>query len=350
MFAAVYNYLEALAEDGAATRIALQYGDSSSGPGYSNDATSFGSGAFACYRLNRNTTTGSPIYILIQVHTSTFGSGVGSPGLLQGSTTSGNGLAAAVRTDGSSPWNGTTNNDGTDTKGDPVWVTGSNGDGLIFPASNSLSGSHVTSKQNMVAIPVNVGGNANVRYHITGDEDSLVIAYDINDDGSYGFAFIGQYLPISGSKHEAEEDAIIMLATGGAVINEGSTYGPFNGIGGNQGGVAPGPGTSGVHPFTMAKFVSVLESSVMSNLYTDAYGRIEPETNICVISLQDGAEGITGQIDTIRETKVNLGIDTTNPDFTRAVIGAGVTAARVTIPWGIASAPKSLSLSGGVQY
>lgn len=349
IFAALYYFFERMVSAGTATRIALQYGDGSSGPGYSGDITSFGTGAFACYRMNRATTGGSPIYILIQVHTSTFGDDPGAPALIIGTTTSGNGIAAAVRTDGESPWNGTTANNGTDSKGDPVWVTGSNGNGLVFPCSNGVSGSHVTSKENMMAIPTNAG-SSNIRYHILGDEDSVALFYDTNDDGSYGFTYVGQFFPISGSRHATEADALIAMSTNDASIDDFTAYGTYTGTGNDQGGVATGPGTDSTHPFQIARLPSITEGK-RGNIYSDGAGRVEPELNLAVVSNQLHVSGILGQIEFIRETNKNIAGESVNSDSTRAVFaGTSTTTAKTTAPWGAINPPRSLNLSGGVQF
>jgi len=175
-----------------------------------------------------------------------YTAGVGAPALVQGGTSiDGLVMAAAISANTASgvtsnPWGGTTGSLGSDTKGDPVWTTGSVGDGLfVFPRSNNLSGSHNTSKQNLWLASSEA---SHMRAHVITDEDSFLGIFgnpDAESDySSYSMSFIGPYKPnqiISSSVTtpltvvQATEDTLGMFNPG---VEHGGTAGSAVNCGG----------------------------------------------------------------------------------------------------------------------
>lgn len=152
-YVGIWNLMTRAADDNAVSRIAYWTGSTNaagSGSDYWNTADSVGRYAWSVWRFNTHAQRPWDFYILFQwdeqasqaltapVSHSLTGSGVGTfAGVVF--------MQLAISYNpttlsSSNPWNGTTNNDGTDTKGTgstPHWVTGSAGDRLVvFPERN----------------------------------------------------------------------------------------------------------------------------------------------------------------------------------------------------------------------
>lgn len=210
VFKNIFDFFERLVTVGYCTRIALQYGSGGTGTDYHDEANPFGENAFAVFRFNGVTSGNAAsqrdgstypdidMYILIQwADVATWGGAPGDdwyPGLVKASSSlDGVGIAFTWRTDGASPWGGSTNNDGTDAKSDPVWVGGT---ALrCFPVSNHWD--HATSKQNTHHlmdtsandVVVNAVANADgIVIELAGDSDPLY--------GNIGLFICGVYEPL----------------------------------------------------------------------------------------------------------------------------------------------------------
>lgn len=104
------------------------------------------------------------------------------------------GIAVAMSI-GGDPWGGTTLNDGTDAKSNPVWVLGGGSDLIVLPASNSTGRTHGVAKSNM-AVLFNSGGISPPRVSMLCDDDFFAFVMDINDAGTASVTtFVGPYTP-----------------------------------------------------------------------------------------------------------------------------------------------------------
>ncbi len=122
-------------------------------------------------------------------------------------------IAIGFMHDGSSPWNGTTNNNGSDTKGDPVWKR----EAVKFPRTNDEGGWEFLNSSRMIpiihetSILVNPGYSTtqhnpnpaaasldayNLFYHIIFDQDNILVFFDVNGQGNAGSIFYyGKFKP-----------------------------------------------------------------------------------------------------------------------------------------------------------
>jgi len=122
-------------------------------------------------------------------------------------------IAIAFMLDGTSPWTGSTNNDGSDTKSNPVWKT----DAIKFPRGNDEGGWEFLTSDRMIPIihetsiiynpgysttqhnpnPSAVAYDAfNMLYHIIFDQNNILIFFDVNGQGNAGSLFYyGKFKP-----------------------------------------------------------------------------------------------------------------------------------------------------------
>lgn len=95
-------------------------------------------------------------------------------------------------------WQGTTNNNGTDTFGTNVaapWKSGS----LIFPASNSRRGGQASNNNGMSLFRANAETDTS-RIHCTGDNDNLAFLYSEANNSVFDHSFFFlEYMPVTSS-------------------------------------------------------------------------------------------------------------------------------------------------------
>lgn len=193
------------------TRIALQYGSGGTGTDRWDGANPFGANAFAVWRVDTNGGRAWPWYFTM--HSSCAGGVQTGWGLAPGdplaseqstaSSTAYLGFQAAIGIGGDeNPWNGTTVNDGTDSRGGSaanpggtdasgaVWRVPAGGGTnlLVFPRSNNSGGVYDAVKEDMCVL-INAGAASAVRCHLVMDDDSLYMYWDYGDIGS-GYTFL----------------------------------------------------------------------------------------------------------------------------------------------------------------
>ncbi len=115
------------------------------------------------------------------------------------------GCTMAIGDDGAgadlSPWNGTHNADGADTKGTPVWANA--GDVVVFPRCNGPAGECATNRQALVTLwPANYNSTGDARLptrmHIVFDDDHVAFFQDGSDSGNHWTSLFGPYTPARG--------------------------------------------------------------------------------------------------------------------------------------------------------
>lgn len=187
------------------------------GPNRFDQPNFWGSNSFFVVRF---ASASNPFEILFQMRTvngagSTnalldFGATPGNPGKLEGAVFQTSpaqteayilGWAVGMRLDGSRSWNGTVNNNGSDTKASPVWTGSLSGGLYIFPRNNNVQGAGAfgTNRENCMWLNrPSANATAPVRWHMYCDADTFFFTQDFSDDGTYDrYCYFGPYQPIT---------------------------------------------------------------------------------------------------------------------------------------------------------
>lgn len=166
-----------------------------------------------------------------------FGNAPGNPGLSTGSTADGVAIAMAFREDGTSPWAGTTNDDGADTKGATVWTPG--GSVVhVFPRSNNPGpplGSHNTNKENMIRLADDTSLFS--RAHWVADANGIFQLFSAADAGDYSAVYLGRYTPRVGLTLAEPYAMIHATALTFWVVGSANIYGSTAGSATREGGI-----------------------------------------------------------------------------------------------------------------
>lgn len=204
----IYKYLTSLSASAFGVQLyasnnGLNFGGT--GNDYPDTANYVGNNAWSVFKWSQANT---PFYVLVQYGTGTFGASPGNPGMYSkpnnDTTTYNNGgvgVQIAMRPDGSSPWNGTSNADGSDTKSDPVWIDNGNNELYVWPRPNGISSSNSTKKELCLSIAsqynVNAGKN---RMNVILDKENVAFNLDsLGNAGSYECLWFGRYNQYSSS-------------------------------------------------------------------------------------------------------------------------------------------------------
>jgi hypothetical protein len=241
-FVSVYNFLNT-----KYTRIASNYGVAAGGLdgagfGY-HDAGSGHSAAqsFAVFRTNGNAL---PPYNIVLFWTNllhpnwTFDSAGGN-----GPRCS---IGAAIRDDGTDAWNGTTNNDGTDTVGTPRWTVGGASTLFTFNHFNEPGGARATNKDDLMTIGHNQLGitNRDLLFHMWADDDTFLLVSEA-EAGKLWLTYIGEYELINGNTHDDGMPCVGMLEQNARWISTAGELGPYGATTQEGGGLLPPRGGGG---------------------------------------------------------------------------------------------------------
>lgn len=260
-FTLLFQFMEAMVTAGHMTRLALQWGSGGTGTQFWDEGSPFGENAFAVYSWGSG--AGTARDILIQWAASDdFGTAPGGPATLNGvAAADGVGITMATREDGSSPWNGTTNNDGTDAKGTPVWSPGTSVVHAI-EVTNSAGGTHATNREN--CLRATLGAPNGMRLHAVGDADTIAILTSQTDDGNYRCVTLGRYL---GRVGFSGPNPLYSVADMVGTMWTETSYGTSAGTGTREGGVLGRSGTDGVGPVLLAeaRFPGLLNDTLQPN-------------------------------------------------------------------------------------
>lgn len=187
LFKRVYDLLN---DHPMTTRIALGYGSGGTGTGDFNDPAPFGSLAHAVFRFDTHAGRDWEFYVVIAK-----GNDSGSNALafrpVGNSPTSSYGYVVAnaavgIGGDGN-PWQGTTNNDGTDTLPATWWGNPSGGTNVkVTPSSNSSSGTGSSEGgREVFTIARAYSSLTDFRAHVWVDDDGLYWATDYSGALNY---------------------------------------------------------------------------------------------------------------------------------------------------------------------
>jgi hypothetical protein len=223
------------------------------------------------------------------------------PARVQGATGARNTLAwsTAISVSGSqseNPWGGTTGSLGSDTKGNPVWVSSSNDYNLyVCPRSNSAGGSHATARDNLgFATFLNAFSNNDLVYpFIISDDDSLLFSSSgrAGDEDYTSFTYLGTYEPFCSVLSQSIKTPFVTFchAAGITVRPFANTdfgdaqatldYGAKAGTGNTNGGIV---GVTGVRTVTMdfpsnkpnasGDFISTLQPNAAIESVSSSFG------------------------------------------------------------------------------
>ena len=192
VFVNLYKFMQRNVAVGNATLHASNYGSGGTGFDYHDDANPAGENAWAVFKFlaSASSLRTTDFYVLIQwADTDAFGASPGNPGSISNAITDGVGFMMAYREDNGDPWNGTTNANGADTKGTPVWT----GTGLHVLSEMNETGARSTNKEDVTYIYDN-GTNTNARIHMCGDADGMWFAY-VSSTLLSRMHYLGVYTP-----------------------------------------------------------------------------------------------------------------------------------------------------------
>lgn len=267
-----------------------------------------------------------------------FGLSPGDPGEING-TQAGNGVAwaMAVREDGASPWNGTTNDNGADTKGDPVWTAGATTH--VFPVSNNPGYSNATSRENMARVFSEGTLGTRYRVHLAANERTILCVVHSPFNGGNTFpAALGRYNVNEGLDvittpyFMAVDDTTGGWFTGGT----GSDYGDAAGTQGRQGGILSDP-SEGVRPLLLSLGPSAMDSELYQPNFFVTPQRHDLGAMMLFAGFENGQgnRGFCGWGDSeIIATCYNMVVGQTNNLGDRAAIGTYAKPSRMhAFPW-----------------
>lgn len=185
------------------TLIASNFGSGGTGFDYHDGANPTGGDAFFVFSMPAHAGRTWTPYFLVQAAiginlTNALPSAVGAlPARLNGQTAHSGfgyiGVSCCVVT-GGNPWNGGTAADGTDLKGDPVWVTPAAQTAWFFPRSIAAGGAYAASKEDTGVIMGKSGNTTHVG-HFIADLDHLLFAWDDSENSIYEVSYFGKYVP-----------------------------------------------------------------------------------------------------------------------------------------------------------
>lgn len=205
IFTQFYTRLYTASVTGMLELVALQFGNGGSGTAGS---PVFGDRAFAVFRWKKSgdvgitTTRTHSFYLLIQYSADGTITGVEGPGAIGNNTNIAScmlGVAVGIGDSGASdasPWTGSTNADGTDIKGSPVW--GGATDIFLYPRANARDGT-ASNKRDLARVIAHTGGPGTVstRAHMVFDEDNIAFFVSPDDNGLYDMLAVVRSSPRS---------------------------------------------------------------------------------------------------------------------------------------------------------
>jgi len=345
LFKVMFTFFERMVTVGNAARVALQYGASGTGTDWMDGANPFGENAFVVYKL---LASASDLYVMFQwAYTDSWGASPGNPAKFNNST-SGDGVAIqmAFREDGGSPWAGTTNNDGSDTKAATVWTAGGSTlhvlDRCCSDTAMGSAGACVTNKENMLM--VNTLNYDHNRVTCIGDADFFVIfsseTSSLGSPSNYFMTFGGVYTPRN--EMTITNPYLLCAQKTSAVVGlttAGSAVGTYNSSSYYEGGLLSNIPANKVQTFTMLGFGELHNLTWQPNMQVSG-GEFD-RLPIVIIASEGSDTGLIGQVPTDRLSLVyGLPMETTNAAKTIAFFGTtDIDGQQFAIPWDGGDAP-----------
>jgi hypothetical protein len=354
-FKMLFNFFERMVAVGNCTRIALQYGAGGTGTGWYNEATPFGPNAFAVYEFSAASPKFTVMFQFGSYSTGAFGNSPGNPGVLLASYYGGGlGIIMAARADGTSPWAGTTLNNGADTKGATVWTPGSS---TLYVLNRSCStiataGSYSTNKQLCTMFCVGYISTRS-RLHCVGNSTGFVLLTSSNDSGGYDMVAGGVYIPRTGlvGTHTMPLVQFGYTSSGvGPHFALGSLFGLATGAGNYDGGIVGRSSDLVGEVYAGAAYTDFQNATLQPNQQPTA-----TELDLAPYILAYGHPsryGYVGNFDTdLLAYCYNVSNHQTNNAATRAYMAWSTQAAgKYAIPWDGGPAPGTLTTREGRTF
>lgn len=258
-FATAWYFFQKMIAQGYCTLVASYFGSVATYSGWGGEtghgmdsytgSQPAGQNAFFCVKFNLSAARpggGSALgtyYVYFQWATDTWS---GTSVSYHGTSFDGVACSVAFCTDDSSPWNGSTSADGTDTKGTPLWTGGA---ALrVMTPDNGPYGAYSTNKNRLLKVHEcsASSGAAYKRRHMMGDADNWWFASDNND---YRAEFDNEWVQCSlyepFSKYPCSYPLVLMSDQNTLPQTKGSTYGDATGDARYENGGMVGPDTFG---------------------------------------------------------------------------------------------------------
>lgn len=332
------------------TIIASQY--NSGGTDYWDGASPFIDRAWFVVKFLPSVSRTVPWYLMVQysVRNSSVDTGVSAPCRIfgQASDTSNHRLAfvAAVGVGGDyNCWNGTTNANGTDTKGNPVWKTPAGGTGVyVLNRSCAAGGTYVTKKEDMFGVTMYYATvPVSRRSQILADDDNFLF---INDAGSaFDYISFGPYTLRSGL---AFGYPMVGIQMSEQLYGEYASYYGQPASGSTRpGGIAPvvGGDTKSFYLDWFTTMIAQTDLHPNKQFAPPAYD-LAP----FLLGIRDSPYyGMVGFLDFIRLV-YNVPNYDTSTDKSIAFMGTGSASKKLAIPWDGVTTPGSGLTRAGVNF
>lgn len=274
------------------------YGVTGTGLDYWDKTDSAGPNSWVVYRWNNATV---PFYMIMQwsfkYNGEPFGNAPGDPGQAShsiGGSQGGIGVQFVYRADGTNPWNGTMNNDGSDTKGSVCWISSPGDNNLyIFSRTNSINGTepYATTKNYFMSFYHHVSRSSSSNYGTNipttmttaiVDENNVFIANDLGYFNMPTIVYFGKFTPAKDISY-VNSGSYLSIAdsynssTSGLFAAQGLDYifgkkVPETSLNARDGGIAHPNPVSGTVGFSMQGFINYASTYV--NPTSDAYSNV----------------------------------------------------------------------------
>jgi hypothetical protein len=355
-FAIVAAFLDHLATapgGSYTTRIASYWGSGGTGFDRTGGSNPSGENAFGVWRLNTSAARTGGGSALGAMYIFVAWADVSAPSgwLINSGTADGVGIVVAFLEDGNSPWNGTTNDNGADTKGTPLWVPG--GSTLhVLERSCNAGGDDATNRENTRPAIQDKGSAVTTDHHVhcIADADNIAIIA-AKTSATYGSQFavwgMGLYTMLDIVDSPTAYAALSFMDNGFPLALD-TDMGQIAGSSVTNGGgfVTPASG-DGVHKFGYS-FTYTGDTAANPNVWS-AGGAVFDESAI-QIHLDTGR---VGYLDTF--FRHGYGMDNESFDSTnqRVAVGSVIVAEdKLTLPWPttIGEAPGATRTEDGVTF
>jgi hypothetical protein len=259
-----------------------------------------------------------------------------------------NGVQMAFDTSGGTNiWNGTTNNDGTDTKGAVVWVP-DGGTVVVHPRSNGSGGTFVTPKEAHAQMVAAAGAPG--RFQLLADDDYLWWGSDLSNNGSYDSAgYMGPFTPDDGVTMPGPP--LLMYQQGGDLSDYGAVGTLDNSSPTDEGGVIAAVGQDQSRIFKCPMHGGWFSTTQQPNAQRSPASHDEIAIPLCVDDADgSGTFGYLGKIELVKMA-FNVPTHDTNGAMTKAFFGSASTATRHWIvDWDGSTVPGTGGTREGIQF
>lgn len=369
----IYYAMEWLVTHGMCTRVAMYYGDGGLGFEFIDDMGGMptnnpGNGAFLVYKFPETPERDHEWYIMIQY---SYGAvpfsgnpDWGKPSRIRGSINGDSGsnigiqVAIALDSDGNSanPWNGTTVNDGTDTKGsgdglDPVWMAPPGGRLWVWGQENTdPSGSYISLKQNCMPFVYQTSAvtGSEQKMSIISDANSIIFVLQLTGGGTrtINVFYAGPVIPADGLDQDINFVSF-------SVYNHGNTtLIPSNTTEFGSETTSPMGGVAAIND-NVTKFVVDTRTTDINSTYFPS--KMIPDTYyefpIFLYSSKEGNRGCVGKASDFIGAIYGVPLESSLNWFTRAVFGSQTTNHwKFSFPWDNSSDPSSGWFKFGTEF